>query len=92
MATRSSTIRSRRLFGRDRDAPIAGWALGLALACLVLMPASSGAWPDPACDLADYEDVIGDASSLPLPAYLRPMALPGVEEGIEVIRISGNPL
>jgi hypothetical protein len=91
MATRSSTIPSLRLCEYEREARARGRALGLALVCLVLIPTPGGAWPDPACDLADYEDVIGDPDPLPLPAYLKRLALPGVEEGVEVIRISGDP-
>jgi hypothetical protein len=65
--------------------------LALALGWLTLAPAQADAWPAPPCDLADYEEVIGDPELLPLPPYLKPVALPGVEEGIDVIRISGNP-
>jgi hypothetical protein len=58
---------------------------------MILAPVGAGAWPDPACDLADYESVIGDPSPIPLPPYLERIALSGVEENIEVIRISGDP-
>jgi hypothetical protein len=58
---------------------------------MVLAPVGAGAWPDPACNLADYESVIGDPSPIPLPHYLRRVALSGAEENIEVIRISGDP-
>jgi hypothetical protein len=91
MATRSSTSPSLWLFELGRDGRITVCALGLTLTCLVLTPARAGAWPDPACDLADYEDVIGDPNPRPLPGYLARTALTGVEAGIDVIRISGTP-
>jgi len=49
------------------------------------------AWPDPACDLEDYEDVVGDPTFMPLPAYMQPTPLSGAERDIMVMRISGDP-
>ena len=62
-----------------------------ALAPIFLVPTSGLAWPDPACDLMDYEDLVGDASVLALPPYLQPITLTGNEAGIVVTRISGDP-
>jgi hypothetical protein len=48
------------------------------------------AWPDPACDLEDYGQVVSYPAFLQVPGYLQPLVLSGVESEIVVTRISGD--
>ena len=89
MAGRSSTTRSS---GRLRIRRRGGAGLIVLLFVVwPLSPASGQSWPDPACDLPEYESVTTTPFVLPVPSYLRRTPLGGDEAGIHVIRISGNP-
>lgn len=88
MAGRSSTTRSRRP-PRAACRPGAG-LIALLVVAWPLSSASAWSWPDPACDLPNYESVTAAPFVLRLPRSPRRTPLTGDEAGI-LIRISGNP-